>query len=81
MQERALTVEHFRHVCAQRLGARQDNGEKQRDLKNPNASHKGPSKLLRPEQGVDQVREQPQRCDTGNDVIHISPLKACRRLW
>src|SRR5260370_42510809 len=29
-----------------------------------------PSELLRTQQRVNQENEQPQRCDTGNDVVH-----------
>ena len=44
MHERALTFEHPRHVCTQRLCADQDQPQKYPDLQNSYASH-GP--LLR----------------------------------
>ena len=70
MQERALSFEDLRHERAQRLGTNEDQPQKDRDLQNSNTCHNSPSELLRTEKRVNQVRKQPQRRDTRNDVIH-----------
>jgi hypothetical protein len=74
MQEGALSFEHVRHERAQGLGANEDQPQKDRDLQNANASHNFLLELLRTEQRVDQVDKQPQRRDSGNDVIHVVVL-------
>jgi len=74
MHEGALPVENPRHECTQGLGADKDQRQENSDLQNSNASHRllrSPLKLLRTEKRVDQINEQPQRRDSGNDVVHI----------
>jgi hypothetical protein len=75
MHEGALAFEHTRHVTAQRLGADENQPQKDRDLQNPNASHKVSLELLRTKQRVDQVDKQPQRRDSSDDVVHKFPLE------
>jgi len=70
MHKRALTLENARHVSAQWLRANEHKTKEQSNLQNSGATHRFLSEPLRPEQSVNQVNEQTERCDAGNDVIH-----------
>ena len=59
-----------RHEAPSGFAQSEDQREEDRDLQNSDASHDVLLKPLRTQQRVDQVHEQPQRGNTGDDVVH-----------
>ena len=79
MQEGALTFEYLRHVGAERLVQISISPKNIAICKIPMLVISSSSELLRTQKRVDQVNEQAQRCNSGNDVVHVVLPKACRR--
>jgi hypothetical protein len=72
VQERTLAFEDPRHESTERFGADENQRQKKRNLCHSSSSHVCLSESLRSEQGVNQVEEQPERRNSGNNVIHGS---------
>jgi hypothetical protein len=75
MNEGSLPLKDARHIGPKRLRAEQDQSKKHKNLKHTYSSHWFLSKLLRFQQGINQVGKQPNGSNPGNDVVHVVLLE------